>query len=123
MIVIALVVLAMGSITPYAFSQIQVNSTQAQAVALAQQVLDAQRNALEGGTALPTATTVPIDQGDSFLNNGSANNASGNFTVSPDACPQTTSGQYSNQRTCTVSVAWTENNQSKSLTVQSIVTK
>ena len=120
-IVIAFAILAMGTITPYSFSQVQVNSTQVQAVAIAQQVLDAQRSWKLSGTTQPTATTVPIDQGNSFIS-GTQNNQSGNFNVSPDACPLTTAGTFSNQYTCSVTVTWTENNEPRSLTVQSIVT-
>jgi uncharacterized protein (TIGR02598 family) len=119
--IMAGIILAMLGLVPYGFDELQVNSARVQAVAVAQQDLDALRNWKQSSNPQPTATTVPIDQGDSYMN-GAANPAAGVFTVSPNTCPVISAGNQINQYDCSVTVTWTQNDQSDSVTVESYVT-
>ena len=115
------VLLAMYSVIPYCFKELQVNATQVQAIALGQQTLDALRNATQGKSPLPSATTAPVDQGDSFISS-SSNPASGVFTITPNTCPLVQNGGTINQYDCLVTVVWTENGANESIKVESYVT-
>jgi Tfp pilus assembly protein PilV len=121
MILMGAVVVGLLGVIPYGYNEIQVNATQVQAIALGQQYLDALRNDLQTSQPLPTATTAPVDQGDSFMfMNGSANPASGSFNVTPNTCPLV-SGAF-NQFDCVVTVTWTQNGKNESVKVESYVT-
>jgi Tfp pilus assembly protein PilV len=115
------IVLALLGIIPYGFDEIQVNATQVQATALGQQYLDALRNAKQSKNPLPTATTAPVDQGDSFAT-GSTNTSSSTFNIAPNSCPVVTAGATASQYDCAVTVTWTENGQNESVKVETYVT-
>jgi prepilin-type N-terminal cleavage/methylation domain-containing protein len=119
-VIMTAIILAVASMVPYGYQQLQVNATQVQAVAVGQQYLDAMRNGKQTNQPLPSATTAPIDQGDSFMN-GSANAVSNVFTVTPNTCP-IVNGSTVNQYDCTVTVAWTQAGRNESVTVESYVT-
>lgn len=120
MVIMTVIVLSVAGLVPYSFNELQVNSAQIQAVAVGQQYLDALRNAKQGSNPLPSATTAPIDQGDSFVS-GSANTDTGLFTVTPNTCPSVNGGTI-NQYDCVVTVTWTENSQHDSIKVEDYVT-
>jgi Tfp pilus assembly protein PilV len=115
-------VLAFVGMIPYGFEHIQVNASQVQAIALGQRYLDTVRNAEESSQPLPSATTVPVDQGDSFVT-GAANASSPLFTITPDTCPVVNSSTYANQHDCSVTVTWTQNNESETIKVETYVTR
>jgi len=126
MIICFLAILATLSVVPFGFSNVQTNSVHAQAVAVAQRYLDDERNALlQLASAMPTATTVPIDPGQSFTNAGVSNSGYGNFTITPDGCvtKQFTGASGANVYLCTVTVSWTESGALRSVTEQTYVTK
>ena len=127
MIVMFLAVLAMLSVIPYAFTSVQTNALQVQAVAVAQQYLDDERNAKLQNVAMPTATTAPIDPGQSFVANGATTNTNyGNFIVAPNGCAVQFPASPLNAVVgylCSATVSWTQAGASRSVTVQSYVTK
>ncbi len=125
MIVLLLAILAMLSVVPFGFNSVQTNAIHVQAVAVAQQYLDDEHDALLQANAMPSATTVPIDAGQSFMANGQNNSNYGNFAVTPDGCStkQFTGTSGANVYLCSVIVSWTEVNAPRSVTVQSYVTK
>ena len=125
MTMLFLAIVAMLSIIPFGFRSVQSNSIHAQAVAVGQLSLDDQRNAEQHGLPLPTATSVPIDPGESYTGNGVANSGYGNFTVTPNGCATVqTSGSATSQVNlylCSVTVSWTESVFPKSITEQGYV--
>jgi Tfp pilus assembly protein PilV len=122
MVLMTAIVMALLGVIPYGFNQVQVNATQVQATALGEQYLEALRNAKQTKNPLPTATTVPIDQGDSFVN-GSTNATSSLFTVTPNTCPAAVTGANASEYDCSVTVTWTEDGHSEATTVESYVTE
>src|SRR5579864_1605066 len=120
-----LAILGMLSVVPFGFSSVQTNSIHAQAVAVAQQYLDDERNAKLQSVAMPSATTTPIDPGQSYTNHGVSNAGYGNFTITPDGCAikQFTGQSGANVYSCSVTVSWTEGGGQRSVTEQSLVTK
>lgn len=121
-VIVAAILLALLGIIPYGFNQVQVNATQAQAIALGQQYLDVVRNAEQSNQPLPAATSVPIDQGDQFMQ-GSANSATSTFTITPNTCPLYNAGATASQYDCSVTVTWVEDGQSKTVRVETYVTR
>lgn len=122
MVMMVAILLTLLGVVPYGFGEIQVNATQVQATAQGQQFLDALRNAKETNQPLPTATTVPIDQGNSFLT-GASNTSSSAFTITPNACPTASAGTTASEYDCSVTVTWSENGQSHLTTVEGYVTQ
>jgi len=122
-VVVVLCILAMLAIVPFGFTSVQANSLEVQAVAVAQQYLDDERNALlQKSVAMPTATTAPIDAGQSYV--GATTSNYGNFNVAPDGCvTKQYTGTSANVFACSVSVTWTESGASRSVTVLSYVAK
>jgi Tfp pilus assembly protein PilV len=120
-----LAIIAMLSVIPFGFSSVQSNSVRAQAVTVGQLSLDDQRNAVMHGLPAPTATTVPVDPGESYVNSGVSNTNYGNFTVTPNGCAtvQTTGTALSqvNLYLCSVTVTWKISIFPKSITEQSYV--
>ena len=124
MVVLLFMFLAMLSVVPFGFSSVQSNSIHVQAVAVAQQYLDDERNALLHAIAMPTATTAPIDPGQSFMANGVTNTNYGNFTITPDGCTTVqNAGTSASVYSCSAGVSWTQTGATKSVTVQGYVTK
>jgi len=121
-VIMATVTLALLGMVPYGYRQVQMNATQVQAIALGQQYLDALRNAKQVGNALPTATTAPVDQGNTFMT-GSSNATSSVFTITPNPCPTAVAGLTASQYDCSVTVTWTENGTTDSVKVESYVTQ
>ena len=123
--VLFVAMMAMLSVIPFGFNAVQTNSIHVQAVAVGQQSLDDQRNAILHAAPMPVATTVPIDPGQSYLANGVSNKNYGNFAVAPNGCAtvQMTGSPSSqvNVYSCSVTVSWTESGASKSVTEQSYV--
>lgn len=119
MTVVSLVLLGM---VPFGYGAVQVNSTQVQAIAVGQQYLDALRYAKETNNVLPTATTAPVDQGNSFMTS-SPNASSSTFTITPNTCPVAVTGATASQYDCSVTVTWTENGTNGSVKVESYVTQ
>lgn len=119
-VIVAGAVLAFLGVIPYGFGEVQVNASQIQAIALGQRYLDTVHNAEESGQPLPTATTAPVDQGNSFLS-GAADQASSVFTITPDTCPTVNSSTYVKQHDCSVTVTWTANNESQTIKVETYV--
>jgi len=122
MVIMAIVALALLGMVPYGFGEVQQNSTQVQAVAVGQQYLDALRYAKQTKNVLPTATTAPVDQGNTFMT-GSSNTTSSVFAIAPDTCPIAVTGLTASQYDCSVTVTWTENGKSDSVKVESYVTQ
>jgi hypothetical protein len=121
-------VLAMFSVIPYAFSSVETNSIEVQAVTLAQQSLESQRDALLQSQASPAPISVPIDPGgQSFEGNGaSVIQNYGNFTVTPNGCTVQFAPLPTNNVVgylCSATTSWTQSGAAKSVTVQSYVTK
>jgi type II secretory pathway pseudopilin PulG len=128
LVVIFLAILAMLAVVPFAFTNVQTNSLEVQAVAVGQQFLDDERNASLLQIPLPSATTIPIDGGQSFSGDGVNDVGYGNFSVTPDGCTTkelTGSVLLSGVDTylCSATVSWTESKMTRSVTVQSYVTK
>lgn len=124
-VICVLSILAFFAIVPFGFNNVQTNSVHAQAVAIAQQYLDDERNAkLQAGVVMPSATTSPVDPGQSYINHGIANRNYGNFTITPDGCATTQfTGTSANVYLCSVTVGWTEGGAARSVVEQSYVTK
>jgi type II secretory pathway pseudopilin PulG len=126
MIILLLVVLSTLSVVPFGFNSVATNAVHVQAVAVGQQFLDDERNAMLQNLPPPTATTVPIDPGESFVSNGQPNINYGNFEVTPNGCATVESGGTAisavNTFTCSVTVSWTESGAPRSVVVQSYVT-
>lgn len=122
-VVVVLALLAMLAMIPYGHNSVQVSSVQVQAYSIAHKYLDDERTALSQNTiTMPTATTAPIDGGQSFVGGGVS--GYGNFNVSPDGCPtKAYPGTSANVYSCSVTVTWTENGAARSVTVQTYVTK
>jgi type II secretory pathway pseudopilin PulG len=126
--VLLLAVLAMFSVMPFGFSGALTNSIHVQAVATAQQYLEDERDALLNANtvAMPSATTAPIDPGQSFVSTGAAAGSYGTFTVVPDGCSTVIYGSVGNGNvgvySCSVTVSWTQGGASHSVSVQSYVT-
>jgi len=121
-VVVALSVLAMLSIVPFGFNSVQANSLEVQAVAVAQQYLDDEHNALSHSLPTPAATTAPIDAGLSYMGGSTSNY--GSFNVAPDGCAtKQYPGSSANVYSCSVTVTWTESGASRTVTVQTYVTK
>ncbi len=124
-IVCFLALLAMLSVVPFGFNNVQSNSIHAQAVAVAQHYLENEHNALLQHVAMPAATSAPIDAGQSFTNHGVANANYGNFTIAPDGCATISIAGTTgvNVYQCSVTISWPEGGSTRSLTEQSLVTK
>ncbi|MDQ6824926.1 MAG: prepilin-type N-terminal cleavage/methylation domain-containing protein [Candidatus Eremiobacteraeota bacterium] len=121
-LIMTTITLALLGLVPYGYNEIQVNATQVQAIALGQQYLDALRNAKQTNNPLPTATTAPVDQGNTFMT-GSSNATSSVFTITPNPCPTALPGPTASQYDCSVTVTWTENGNNESIKVESYVTQ
>lgn len=122
LVIMTAVMLALLGVVPYGFNEIQVNAVQVQAIALGQQYLDALRNAKQTNNVLPTATTAPVDQGNSFMSN-TTNTGASVFTITPNTCPTAVPGPTVSQYDCSVTVTWTENGNNGSIQVESYVTQ
>ena len=122
-IVAFLAVMAMLSVIPFGFSSVQTNSVRAEAVAVGQQFVDDERDALLHAAPMASATAVPIDPGQSFVANNRNNTGYGNFAVAPNGCAAVQSSGTAtsevNLYTCSVTVTWTETGAARSVTVQS----
>jgi|SRR6516162_5100381 type II secretory pathway pseudopilin PulG len=122
MVIVFVTVSSLLLVVPFAFNNTQMNAVEVQAVAVGQRFLDDERNAKLQSSVMPTSTSLPIDPGQGFMG-GSAGNF-GNFDVTPDGCATVqTAGINTNVYSCSVNVTWTENSATRSVTVQSYVTK
>ena len=124
MVMVVLSVLTMFAMVPFAFNGLQMNAVEVQAVSVAQQFLEDERNAKLESIPMPTATSAPIDAGQSFFNSGNAATIGSAFAVTPNGCSSVQNpGLNTNVYLCSVSVTWTQTGASRSVTVQSYVTK
>ncbi len=126
MVVILLTFLALLAVVPFAYSNVQTDAIEVQADEVGQAFLDDERNATLHAIPLPTATTVPIDPGESFPGAGTTDTGYGNFSVTPDGCPtveDTGSALHDgiDVYLCSVSVSWTASGATRTVTVQSYV--
>lgn len=122
MVVLTLTILALLAVVPYTFNNVQMNALDVEAVSVAQQYLDDERNAKLHNLPMPAATSVPIDPGQSFI--GGTMQNYGNFGITPDGCATVqTAGAFANVYSCSVTVRWNETSASRSVIVQSYVTK
>ena len=128
MVIMLLALLAMLAVVPFSSNNVQTNSLQVQAVSVGQQFLDDERNAKLHGVPMPSATTVPVDPGQSFVGRSGPNTGYGNFTVVPDGCATQVQTGISGVNTflCSVQVSWTVGSTTKpttrTVTVQTLVT-
>lgn len=121
-VVLTLTILALLAVVPFSFNNVQMNALEVEAVSVAQQYLDDERNAKLHNLPMPTATTAPIDPGQSFVGGTMGNY--GNFAITPDGCATVQNGgSFANVYLCSVNVRWTETSASRTVTVQSYVTK
>jgi type II secretory pathway pseudopilin PulG len=128
LVVMLMSLLAMLAVVPFAFTNVQTNALQVQAVAVGQRFLDDERNAKLHAIPTPGPTNVPIDAGQSFVDQNQTAKDYGNFTVTPDGCSTiqlTGSGPHLhvNSYLCSVSVSWTVSDATRTVTVQSLVTE
>ena len=123
MIVVALTILTLYAMIPFTFKSVEMNAAEVQAVAVGQRYLDYERNAKLHNLTMPSPARVPIDPGDSFVSSSSA--AGGDvFTVTPDGCATVqTFGLNANVYSCSATVTWTQTGATRTVTVQSYVTK
>ena len=63
LVVMLMSLLAMLAVVPFAFTNVETNSLEVQAVAVGQQFLEDERNAKLHSIPAPSATNVPIDAG------------------------------------------------------------
>jgi Tfp pilus assembly protein PilV len=127
---VVLVIAVMGTLGAVAstFSNVDQNSDRIQAVAAAQEYMDALRYwEVSGGSgATPAPPTIQIDPGDISQGGGTALTSPGtfNFTAVPATCTQTgAGGSSSKEYNCTVTVSWTVNGFTRQLKVESYVTQ
>lgn len=124
MVVVVVSILTMFAMVPFAFNGVQMNAVEVQAVSVAQQYLEDERNAKLENVPMPTATSAPIDAGQSFMNSSAAATIGSTFAVSPDGCASVQNpGLNTNVYSCSVTVTWTQTNATRSVTVQSYVNK
>jgi type II secretory pathway pseudopilin PulG len=124
LVVMLLSLLGMLAVVPFAFTNVQTNSLEVQAVAVGQRFLDDERNAKLHQLPPPSATNVPIDAGQSLIDQSLAAKGYGNFTVTPDGCATAAlAGSGVSSYLCSVSVSWVESNATRTVTVQSLVTE
>jgi len=128
LVVMLLTFLAMLAVVPFAFTNVQTNAIEVQAVAVGQRFLDDERNAALHHIAGPTVTTVPIDAGESLPGEGTPDAGYGNFTVTPDGCttaelPGNAADDFVGTYLCSVSVSWIQSRVTRTVAVQSFVTK
>lgn len=128
LVVMLMSLLAMLAVVPFAFTNVQTNSLEVQAVAVGQRFLDDERNAKLHALPTPSPTSVPVDAGQSFVDQNITAKDYGNFTVTPDGCATTQlAGTLPhgsvNSYLCSVSVSWVQSNATRTVTVQSLVTK
>lgn len=117
------VMLALLGIVPATFQNASRDSQAVEAATTAQQYLDALRQHVKSkGTNanLPAPRSIAIDAGDSYLASGTANASPGNFSLTNNGCPSIAGS--SQMFDCVATATWTENNHSRSVSVESYVT-
>jgi type II secretory pathway pseudopilin PulG len=117
------VMLALLGILPSTFQFASRDSQAVQAATGGQQYLDALRHYVQSnGTNvnLPAAPIVAIDAGNSYMASGVSNASPGNFVLTNNGCPLVSGS--SRMFDCVVSVAWTQDSQQRSVSVESYVT-
>lgn len=128
LVVMLMSLLAMLAVIPFAFTNVETNSLEVQAVAVGQRFLDDERNAKLHALPTPSATDVPVDAGQSLVDQNVTAKDYGNFTVTPDGCATTQlTGTLPhgsvNSYLCSVSVSWVQSNATRTVRVQSLVTE
>ena len=119
--IVALAVLALYAMIPFAFRGAQTDTVEAQAVSVGQQYVEEERNAELYDLSMPAPTTVAIDSGDSYV---SATKSPVAFTVTPNGCSKMSHrGVNVAIYACSVAVAWMQAGLARTITVQTYVTK
>ena len=117
LVLLTFAVMSLFGVVSATFDYTQQDSEHMQAVAAAQQYLDAIRQAKQNGNALPAAPTVGVDLGYGLT--GAQITSLQNFSMTNNACPQVTGSQL--LFNCQVTASWTQSGATKSLIVQSYV--
>jgi len=119
--IVALAVLALYAMIPFAFKGVESNTVEAQAASVGQQYLDEERNAELYDLAMPGPTTVAIDSSDSYVTPTKSPVA---FTVTPNGCSKMRHGGVNvTIYACSVAVTWIQGGAARTVTVQTYVTK
>jgi Tfp pilus assembly protein PilV len=121
---IALLFMAIGTfmnLLPYALQKNQHDSYYLQSVAAGQQYLDALRSAVEANQPQPPFPFITIDAGYSVVALKTKNPSAGTFDFTGSSCAP--AAPLSTLHLCTVSVSWTETNQTRTYTTQSFATQ
>lgn len=122
MVVLMIAILGLLGLLPGSMNFVNRDSQRLQAIAVAQQYLDALRQcyAASGSKCVPPAAPViAIDPGDQFMANDVDAPSVGNFNTT-GSC--SLSGASTRMYDCSVSVTWTQNNASRTVSVESYVT-
>lgn len=120
--VLAIIALGIVGVVPFAYKNTSRDSQRLQAVAAGQQYLDTLRQYIASygnNTILPAAPAIPIDAGDT-MDTGTPISSPGNFTITSNQCPMMAGSNL--RYDCIVTVTWTQNGASRSLSVESYVT-
>ena len=114
-------VVAMLGAIPLAFSATNQSAVQLQALAAAQQYLEAIRQSVSSGGngTLPSAPTIAVDTGTSLLGNGGTTTGGGYFVISNNGCPLLAGSTV--RYDCSVSAAWTQAGVSRSVSLEAYV--
>jgi prepilin-type N-terminal cleavage/methylation domain-containing protein len=105
---------------PFSLHEVRHANVYLQAVSAGQQYLDSMRSSVEQSRPLPSATSIPIDGGDSVTGNGTVNASPGNFSIN-GTCTVVT--PFTRLQQCTVYVNWTESGFARSYSVESYATQ
>ena len=107
---------------PLAFASTDQSAVQIQAIAAAQQQLEAIRRtvAANGNATMPTAPTIAIDAGESMLGSGTPATSAGDFSFSDNGCPLVSGSTV--RYDCSVTVRWAQGGAPRSLTLETYVT-
>ena len=124
-VTLIVVMMALLGTIPSAFSNASHDSVRMQAATAAQQYLDSLHQYVQSNgtnSNLPAAPSIGIDAGYNYLSGGYAvaSTSPGNFGLTNNGCPSVAGS--SRMYDCQVTVAWTQNGQPGTLTVESYVT-
>jgi type II secretory pathway pseudopilin PulG len=123
MVMLIGVMLALVGIVPATFHNASRDSQAMEAATAAQQYLDALRYYVKNNganTNLPTPAAIAVDAGDSYVGSNTPDGSPGNFALANNGCPFVAGS--SRMYDCSVTATWTEDGQSRSVSVESYVT-
>jgi len=115
-------IMALMSAIPLAFASASQAAIQIQAIAAAQQHLEAIRRvvAANGNASLPAPPSIAVDAGESMLGTGEPASGAGDFTFANNGCPLVSGSDV--RFDCSVTVSWTRGSENRSLTLETYVT-